>query len=265
MGRTAALTWRQYEEFLGEWSNQLASKEALTIAGRPVCSILNLTDFSACYGVATFSLMLKHARRFLTGKIGREPYLLGLVGRIDDRNLLLANALPIDAVTGYGLLPNWLGAPVQDYADLIRQRVAEWHSFQGDLNIPFLPVVCAGWDASIRGRYRGVLTEQDGYPYSPVVTGASPELFGEFLDSAISFNRDWHPETDVVFLHAWNEWTECSVLEPSVRDGDAYLAQVVKRSVAVPREIVPTGFLLRASKVITAGPLDTSPAGEDAC
>lgn len=231
MTRTSGLTWRQYCRLLDEWSDRyLSGHTTLTIDGRPVCALLNLTDFAACYGAATFGIMLRYARVAIERKVGRVPYLLGLVGQVDKVSLALANALPIDAVTGYGLLPTWLGPPVQDYATLIRRRVDEWHWLQARLHRPFMPVVCTGWDASVRGEFLGRLRAGNRYPQAPVVVGTSPELFGQFLDEALRFNRRWHPEQNVVFLHAWNEWSECSVLEPSDRLGDALLRQVHRRA-----------------------------------
>jgi hypothetical protein len=233
MGRTTPLTWRQYDTFVHEWTDRyLSGDEAFTIGGRPVCSFLNITDFAACYGTTTFAIMLRYLRAVGTRRGGRAPFLLGVIGRVDEINLALANALPIDGVTGYGLLPNWLGDPVQDYASLVRERVAEWHWLQSRLRVPFFPVACAGWDASGRGAPMDQLRSQDGYPYVPIVENAGPEPFGAFIDEALAFNQRWHPEHDVVFLHAWNEWTECSVLEPSDRDGEAYLHQVRRRRIA---------------------------------
>ncbi|WP_422772320.1 glycoside hydrolase family 99-like domain-containing protein [Plantactinospora sp. WMMC1484] len=250
MARTTELTWRQYSTLLEQWSDRyLSGPTSLSIDGRPVCALLNLTDFAATYGTATFGIMLRYARVAIQRRVGREPYLLGLIGQVDSVSLALANALPIDAVTGYGLLPTWAGPPVQVYTALIRRRVQEWHWLQARLRRPFLPVVCAGWDASVRGEFLGQLRTGDRYPQAPIVVGTSPELFGEFLDEALAFNQRWHPELNVVFLHAWNEWSECSVLEPSDRLGDALLREVRARA-GDGVEIVP-GLLRSDSALAT--------------
>jgi hypothetical protein len=91
-------------------------------------------------------------------------------------------------------------------------------------------VVCSGWDASVRGRFAGTLRRADGYPHVPVVVGNDPALFGRFLDAALEFNARWHEDQNIVFLHAWNEWSECSAIEPSDRWGDELLAQVRARA-----------------------------------
>jgi hypothetical protein len=183
--------------------------------------------------------MLRYGARVAARLLGAEPYLLGVIGQADPYNARLAGTLPIDGVTGYGLLPNWLGPPVQRYDDLIRQRVADWERLQQRLPVPFFPVVCAGWDATVRGTFRGRLRAGDGYPTSPIVIGVTPVAFGRFLDDAIAFNERWHPEQPIVFLHAWNEWTESSVLEPSDRFGTALLDEVRARADRFDRVDVP--------------------------
>lgn len=231
MGRTAALTWRQYRTLLEVWSDRyLSSPAALRLDGRPALALLNLTDFCATYGTATFEVMLRYARVTVRRRTGEDPYLLGLLGQVAPTDLALADALDLDGVTGYGLLPTWGGPPVQDYAALVERRVREWHWLQARLRRPFLPVVCCGWDATVRGEGTGRLRPGDGYPAVPVVTGADVETFERFLDAALAFDARWHPEHDVVFLHAWNEWTESSAIEPSDRWGDAYLAAVRARA-----------------------------------
>jgi len=233
MARTTTLTWAQYTELWTQWvRTQLGSPTALRIDGRPVAAFNNLSDFVARYGRLTFTVMLEHGARLATRGLGIRPYLLGVIGHSSPYNVQLANALPVDGITGYGLLPNWMGAPVQRYDDLVRQRVAEWDRMQRRLTKPFYPVVCAGWDASVRGDDRPTARATDGYPYSPVVIGVTPASFGRFLDAAIDFNRRWAPRDDVVFLHAWNEWTEASVLEPSDRFGTAMLDEVRLRAFA---------------------------------
>jgi hypothetical protein len=231
MGRTTCLTWGEYRRLLVEWSRRFLSRaNAFRIDGRPVCAFNNLTDFVSRYGQATFAVMLHYAAQVTTGELGERPYLLGIIGEVSHRNLQLANELPVDGVTGYGLLPNWLSTPIQDYERLMHERVDDWEKMQRQLRVPFFPVVCCGWDATVRGSYRGVLSAQDGYPYSPVVTGVTARLFGEFLDHALSFNERWQPRENIIFLHAWNEWSESSALEPSDRYGTSLLDEVRKRA-----------------------------------
>lgn len=242
MARTTALTWREYRRFLTAWVHRYAQAgHYWSIDGRRVLAINNLADFELRYGLLTLTVMLRFAIKVVHEECGTPPYLIGVIGEANPRNVRLANALPLDAITGYGLLPNWLGEPVQDYAQLISQRVADWEQVQRRIAIPFYPVVCAGWDATVRGAFRGVLRAEDGYPYSPVVTGVTPELFGTYLDCALEFNRRWQLRENIVFLHAWNEWTESSVIEPSDRFGNAFLDQIRARSGELRVHPLPDG------------------------
>lgn len=251
MGRTTSLTWGEYRRLLEEWSRRfLARPNAFRIDGRPACAFNNLTDFVSHYGQATFAIMLHYAVQVMTDELRERPYLLGVIGEASHRNVQLANELPVDGITGYGLLPNWLSTPVQDYQQLIRERVRDWGTMQRGLRVPFFPVVCCGWDATVRGAYRGVLRSQDGYPYSPVVTGVTPRLFGEFIDHALAFNERWQPRDNLIFLHAWNEWTESSVLEPSDRFGVSLLDEVRKRA--------PNARLTPMSEVRPLAPADAA-------
>jgi hypothetical protein len=229
--RTPTFVWGQFTTFYREWARRyLAEPTSWRIRGRPVCAFNNLFDFAVRYGRTMFAVMLAHGREIVRSEIGVDPFLLGIIGQANAHNITLASYLPLDGVTGYGLLPNWLGDPSQNYEELIEQRVAEWDQVQERLAIPFYPVVCAGWDASVRGEMRSAVKAADGYPYSPIVTGVTPRGFGRFLDHALAFNARWQPRENLVFLHAWNEWTEASVLEPSDRFGNSLLEEVQKRT-----------------------------------
>ena len=150
-------------------------------------------------------------------KIGKEPYIIGVINEVNAMNVYLANKLAIDGVTGYALLPNLKGAVVQKYKDLIPERVAEWHNLQKGIKIPFFPVVVAGWDASVRGEEISQLSEDISFPWVPIVTEVTPELFGSFIDLAIEFNLQYHPDKNIIYIWAWNEWTEIFLLLSQVK------------------------------------------------
>jgi hypothetical protein len=225
------MTWGDLRHLYALWAQAYCQSPAYwCIDSRPVCSVLNLTDFEDHYGPTMLRLMLLSARKVVQETIGVEPYLMGVVGRTNPRNVRIANQLPLDGVTGYALLPNWLDAPVQQYANLIEQRVKEWYAFQERLTVPFFPVASAGWDATVRGERLPSLRGEAGFPWSPCVVGVTPALFGHFLDEAIEFNLRMHPEHNIVFIHAWNEWSESSAVEPSDRFGYAMLEEIRKRA-----------------------------------
>jgi hypothetical protein len=230
VNRTPEMSWENLRHLFATWSKTYCRTSPYwKIADRPVCSILNLTDFVDHYGFTTFKLMLLYAKKVMQENLGENPYFIGVVGQTNLRNVSVARGLPIDAVTGYALLPNWMSKPIQYYEELIEQRVEEWYAFQRLLPTPFFPVVCTGWDASVRGERLTGLEPKNGFPWTPIVVGVTPKLFGKFLDRAIEFNLHTHPEENIVFIHAWNEWTESSVVEPSDRFGTQFLEEIRKR------------------------------------
>lgn len=241
IARTPALSWGEVRLLFERWARELAGQDAyLQVDGRPVCSILNLSDFEGEYGLGTLQVLLRFVRQTVREILEAEIYLIGVIGQADLRNSAIARALPLDGVTGYGLLPNWLSDPIQDYGQLIDERIADWSRLQRRLTIPFFPVVCSGWDATVRGRFRGTLHPAHGYPYSPVVTGVSAAQFERWVRAALRFNREHQPRPPLVFVHAWNEWTEGSVVEPSDRYGTEFLDVLSRNSGTSPALSLPT-------------------------
>ena len=231
MSRTPQLNWENLKQLFTTWAETYCQTSLYwKINGRPVCSVLNLTDFARQYGLTAFKLLLLYAKKVMKETLGVEPYLIGVIGQANLRNVYIANKLPIDAVTGYALLPNWMDTPVQHYEELIKQRVKEWYMVQKSLQVPFFPVVAAGWDASVRGERLPKLEAEHGFPWTPIVVGVTPVLFGYFLDQAIEFNLQTYRKENIIFIHAWNEWTEASVIEPSDRFGTDFLEEIHKRA-----------------------------------
>ncbi len=239
--RIPIVTPRSLQVIIGKWVRDYVHPGGyFRIDGKPVLHVLNLGDFSDLYGAERFALIIDLCREYAR-QLGVDPYIVGVVGQIDDATIMLAQRLPLDAVTGYGLLPTWLGPPVQEYADLMDLRVSEWYYAQSQLQIPFYPVVCAGWDASARGARKSSLNGDDGYPYTPVVVGDTVELFEEFLRRARRFNAAHMPRHNVVYLHALNEWTEGSALEPNDRHGYGLLEAVARGGRGQPAEAAAEG------------------------
>jgi hypothetical protein len=147
-------------------------------------------------------------------------------GKYPGPNALLVK-LGFDSVTPY----HWLHEqpigefPASDYARYREASFAAMRANEKRFVVPYLPVVCMGWDASPR-------TPQDKpfvngpYPWGPVLVNNTP---GEFR-KAMEMGRAWLDERPslprVLFIEAWNEWTEGSYLEPDAVHGMKYLEAV---------------------------------------
>ncbi len=216
--------------FFDDLAENFAAKDGyLKVAGRPVVSVLNLPDFEQAYGTEGLRYLLRLLRVRLHRRLGVDPFIIGLLPDGKEKSIRVAAEMPCDAITGYGLLPDWTGPPVQSYEQLIDQRVAEWYRIQRRLSVPFLPVVCVGWDASRRGEHMSDLRSVRSFPWRPVITGGSSELFGTFIEHAKTFLDATEAPHRVVFIHAWNEWSEGSAIEPGMSSGYGFLREVRSR------------------------------------
>lgn len=118
--------------------------------------------------------------------------------------------------------------------------------------------------------YRGVMPSWDNtarrMEHAIVHRGATPELYEAWLRSAINQRQpDDGVRENLVFVNAWNEWAEGTVLEPRKDLGDAYL-QATARALGVTRAPVATPDLRSAPAepgldAATAAPEPASRAG----
>jgi hypothetical protein len=89
-------------------------------------------------------------------------------------------------------------------------------------NVPYYPNVSMGWDSSPR-------TNQEtpwgnfGYPYTPIITGNTPEAFKKALVEAKDLMDKDNYKTRILTINSWNEWTEGSYLEPDTMNKFGYL------------------------------------------
>ncbi len=80
-------------------------------------------------------------------------------------------------------------------------------------------------------QYRGVTPMWDNTARRPhdgmIVDGATPELFGIWLEHVLRQTRRRHrDDARLAFVNAWNEWAEGNHLEPDARHGRRFLEAV---------------------------------------
>lgn len=81
--------------------------------------------------------------------------------------------------------------------------------------IPTFPGAFVDWDNTARYVNR-----------ARIFTGASPERFAYWFKQLVEVTATRPEQEQIIFLNAWNEWSEGTYLEPDVRHGYKYLEAV---------------------------------------
>lgn len=137
--------------------------------------------------------------------------------------------LGLDSLGTYGWTAQWEdqmpNALTYDYSVWRDRAKLNWYEERERQLIEVVPTVAMGWDSSTRVAQDAVLEVSSQWPYFPIVVDGTPELFGGAVRDAIKFTKH-HTTTKVLFINAWNEWTEGSYLEPASLYGDNYLSEL---------------------------------------
>ncbi len=102
-----------------------------------------------------------------------------------------------------------------DYAAICRKAMAT-------LPAPYYPVITTAWDSSPRTVQSEIYDAAPGYPFLPVME-ADREKFTHAVNLAIECLADRPANEKIMFINAWNEWTEGSYLEPDTKNGYSFL------------------------------------------
>lgn len=111
-----------------------------------------------------------------------------------------------------GLAPPTTSYVAIDYARLMRKMLD-----REDQHFLRFPCVTPNWDNSPRRPYGAFM-----------LTGSTPELFGQWVSEVARRLRAAPPEHRLLFVNAWNEWGEGCHLEPCERWGTGYLEAFAK-------------------------------------
>ena len=191
------------------------------IDGQPVFAIFNIDGDAGILkhlGVeklrSTFDRMRNRA-----GKAG----LKGL--HIQASHVYKAGQTPLkeigfDSATHYHTLAGGPPGKTTEYADALERSIRTWTETAPRLDIPYFPDCPVGWDNSPRYGAN-----------AHVVINRTPDQFELQLLAAKYFVARQHTKPAVIFLSAWNEWTEDHYLMPDATYGYSYLAAVRRQFV----------------------------------
>ncbi|GDY00755.1 hypothetical protein LBMAG49_00840 [Planctomycetota bacterium] len=193
------------------------------VGGRSYLSIFDSTYFVRDLGLANARAAITAARRWLRDRGHLDLHLAAIEPNAE--TLPLVRELGFDSVTHYVHLPDWKGPSLQDYSECAARRALQWQHFATTSNLPYMPSVATGWDASPRGADFGD-ARPDKYPWAPVVTGEHPEKFATALRRGLDFHSPNGIDDPLVLLASLNEWSEGHYLEPDERFGTGWLEAV---------------------------------------
>ncbi|HAE40343.1 MAG TPA: hypothetical protein DCG57_17170 [Candidatus Riflebacteria bacterium] len=221
------LVYTDPEDFIAYIShvadNYFVQPDYYRVNGDCYLSIFDTAFFIRQMGVEAAEASIRQARELLAKKSLRLH--LVAIDPIPEHQPLLSQ-IGFDSVTHYVFLPDWSGPFNQDFNECARQKSARWHDYQPATGLPYVPSVTPNWDASPRAADYG--SEKPGrYPWSPVLTGTSPENFAGLLREARRFALEHSKFAEpTIMISSWNEWTEGHYLEPDSKHGFAFLEAV---------------------------------------
>lgn len=124
------------------------------------------------------------------------------------------------SATHYHTFPAGLPGKTSDFAEGAEHSVRLWKDTASKLEIPYFPDCPVGWDNSPRFASN-----------AHVFINRSPDQYEQLLLAARYFVARRQTRPPVIFLSAWNEWTEDHCLLPDATYGYAYLAAVRRQFV----------------------------------
>lgn len=136
--------------------------------------------------------------------------------------------LGFDSVFAYNIVrsPRFAGIPdampTYPYEEMMQAHRYCWDEIE-KWGVPHHPSVTVGCDVTPRW-HRGLRLPMDfkALGYEPIVTGNTPEKFGELCRLALQRLRR-QPTPRAIWINAWNEWSEGMHLLPDQQYGTGYL------------------------------------------
>ncbi len=185
----------------------------LRVGGAPLFAIFDIGKIVQQLGADGAKRGLDVLRE-RAARMGHAQLHLQIVGGYDHYEARLKE-FGFDSATQYGTFGWTYGVKPPGsrlpYGVGVREGIASWKERRGSLSVPFHPCVSVGWDDSPRfGEYAAVAVDR------------SPDQFERFMRAA-RHDAAADGENKMIYVAAWNEWTEDHVLLPDTLWGYSYL------------------------------------------
>ena len=185
----------------------------LRLDGKPVFGVFDVIKVITQLGMdgtkRAFAAMRERAEKLGAGGL----HLQASNGYRDHETDL--RGLGFDSATNYGTF-GWTYGSKPPRARLpygigVMEGITAWKKHRAKLDIPYFPVCSSGWDDSAR------FGENSG-----IAINRSPDQFERAVQAARHFAAQ-NAGDKLIYICAWNEWTEDSVLLPDTVWGFSYL------------------------------------------
>ena len=140
-----------------------------------------------------------------------------------------------DSTTHYNITPYRMpdfekrraaGEWLFDYAEM-PSLLDYWLDRMSGLELPYIPNVTMGWDATPRCRLDEPYPwKAEEYPYLVSYTNNTPDIFQACLAKAKKWAEADPRQPGAVYVNGWNEYTEGDYLVPNNFDSDGFLRAV---------------------------------------
>lgn len=228
------------EEFLGLIDHSIAryfnQPEYWRKDGKLFFSIYNVSYLWETWGkdAAKVRAALDEARRRVRAAGLGELHLNAQ--NLRPEQVPLAVEMGFDSLTDYNLTcsyaPNFwkryvAGERLFAYDEIGEGIQKRWKAMQATA-LPYFPNVTTGWDATPRCRLDAPFPwpKTAQYPYCATLTNNTPDRFEQYLRAAKAHVLADPKKPGVVYVNAWNEYTEGCYLLPNNFDADGFLRAI---------------------------------------